>query len=129
MPSYLQYREEGTDTDAHRATFLGQINPNARPPRVVVSHQGRRPPQCEVTYWSRAGRTFVFILRNVPVNATTTGGGAAGVSARPITLDVELPPARNVVNERTGKTLGDGKTFSFDWSPLEPVFFSYAGGD
>ena len=52
---YLQYREEGTDTDAHRATFLRQINPSGRPPRVVVRHQGRRPPQCEATYWSKGG--------------------------------------------------------------------------
>jgi hypothetical protein len=127
---YLQYREEGTDTDAHRATFLRQINPGGRPPRVVVTHQGRRPRQCEATYWSKGGRTFVFVVRNVPVNATTTGGGgAAGLSSRGMTLDVELPAARKVVDERTGKTLGEGKTFSFDWSGVEPVFFSYAGGD
>jgi len=121
-----QYREEGTDTDAHRATFLRQINASGRPPRVVVRHQGRRPPQCEVTYWSKAGRTFVFILRNVPVNATTTGGGgAAGLSSQAMTLDVELPAARKVVDERTGKALGEGKVFSFRWSGVEPVFFSY----
>ncbi len=127
---YLQYREEGIDTDAHRATFLREINPSGRPPRVVVTHQGRRPPQSEVTYWSKAGRTFVFVIKNVPVNATTTGGGgAAGVSAGRMTLNVELPAARDVVNERTGTALGNRKTFAFDWSALEPVFFSYAGGD
>jgi hypothetical protein len=126
---YLQYREEGTDTDAHRATFLRQINPSGRPSRVLVSREGRRPPECEATYWSKGGRTFVFILRNVPVNASTTGGGgAAGLSSPGMTLDVELPAARNVVDERTGKSLGSGKTFSFRWNGVEPVFFSYAGG-
>jgi hypothetical protein len=96
----------------------------------VVTHQGRRPPQCEATYWSKGGRTFVFILKNVPVNATTTGGGGvAGLSSQGMTLEVELPTARKVVDERSGKTLGEGKMFSFRWSVVDPVFFSYAGGD
>jgi hypothetical protein len=45
------------------------------------------------------------------------------------TLDVELPAAQAVVDEPTGKALEDGKTFSFDWRALKPVFFSYASGD
>ena len=124
---YLQYREEGTDTDAHRATFIRHINPSGRPPRVVVRHQGRRPPQCEATYWSKSGRTYVFILRNVPVNATTTGGGgAAGLLSKEMTLEVELPAAETVVDERTGQTLGKGKIFSFRWNGVVPILFSYA---
>ncbi len=127
---YLQYREEGMATDAHRATFLGQINPSGRPPRVVVTHRGRRPPQCEATYWSRGGRTYVFILKNLPVNATTTGGGGvSGLNADGITVDVELPALRKVVDERTGKALGEGKAFAFRFIGVEPVFFSYASRD
>ena len=127
---YLQYREEGTATDAQRAVFLGSINPSGRPPRVVVTYQGRRPPHCEVTYWSKSGRTYVFVLKNLPVNATTTGGGGvARLNAEGISIDVELPTAQKVVDERTGKVLGDGKRFSFRWNGVEPVFFSYAGGD
>ena len=60
------------------------------------------------------------------MNATTTGGGgAAGLSSQGMTLDVELPAARKVVDERTGKALGEGKVFSFRWSGVEPVLFSY----
>jgi hypothetical protein len=51
------------------------------------------------------------------------------VPSQGMTLDVALPAARKVVNERTGKTLGEGKTFSFLWNGVEPVFFSYAGTD
>jgi hypothetical protein len=123
---YLQYREEGSDTDAHRATFLSRINPSGRPPRVIVAHQGRRPPQCEVTYWSKGGRTYVFVLKNVPVGATPTGGGGATrVGPREIDIEVALPQAQKVVDERTGRSLGDGKTFSFRWNGMQPVFFSY----
>jgi hypothetical protein len=124
---YLQYREEGTDTDAHRAVFLKQINPSGHPPRVVITHNGKRPPKCEATYWSKGGRTFVFIVQNVPVHATTTGGGGGeGLASNAITIDVELPEPHEVVNERTAKSLGKGTKFSFPWSGLEPVLFSFA---
>jgi hypothetical protein len=123
---YLQYREEGSDTDAHRATFLSRINPSGRPPRVIVTHQGRRPPQCEVTYWSKGNRTYFFVLKNVAVTSSPTGGGGAtGVGPREIEIEVALPQAHQVVDERTGKSLGERKTFSFRWNGMEPVFFSY----
>jgi hypothetical protein len=127
---YLQYREEATATDTHRATFLQHINPIGRPPRVVVTHQGRRPPHCEVTYWRNEGRTFVFVLENLPVNATTTGGGGiAGLKSRELDLKIELPTEQTVVDERTGKTLGTGKAFSMRWNGVEPVFFSFASAE
>jgi hypothetical protein len=95
----------------------------------MVTHQGRRPPQCEVTYWTKAGRTYVFVLKNIPVNATTTGGGGAtGLNAEGIDINVELPAARSAIDERTGKALGEGKSFSFRFNGVEPVLFSYAGG-
>ena len=97
---------------------------------MAFTHQGRRPPRCEATYWSKAGRTYVFILKNLPVNATTTGGGGvSGLNAEAITIDIELPESRKVTDERTGKALGEGKAFSFRFNGVEPVFFSYAGGD
>ncbi len=74
----LQYREDGTSTDAHRAVFLGSIHPSGRPPRVAVTHQGHRPPHCEATYWSKAGRVYVFILKNLSMNATPRAAAAWG---------------------------------------------------
>jgi hypothetical protein len=64
------------------------------------------------------------------VDATTLGGGGAtGLKAEGIDIDVALPAARKVVDERTGRALGEGKTFSFRFNGVEPVFFSYTGGD
>jgi hypothetical protein len=125
---YLQYREEGAATDSHRSAFLRQILPAGRPPRVVVTRGGQRPPRCEVTYWTKGGRTYVFILRNVPVNATTVGGGGAvGLTAEPGAVEVELATDMlGVVDERSGKAMGAGKSFSFDFNGVEPVFFSFA---
>jgi hypothetical protein len=81
-----------------------------------------------VTYWVKGGRTYVFVLRNVPVNATTVGGGGAvGLAAETGIIDVELAAAaRGVVDERTGRSLADGKTFSFNFNGIEPIFFSFA---
>ncbi|AGA29612.1 beta-galactosidase trimerization domain-containing protein [Singulisphaera acidiphila] len=125
---YLQYREEGTTTDAHRSTFLRHVIPDGRPPRVVVTRGGQRPPQCEVTYWTKGDRTYVFIFRNVPVNATPTGGGGAvGLATSLETLDVELAAdVRDAINERSGKALGAGRNFQFSFHGVEPVFFSFA---
>ena len=126
---YLQYREEGTATDAHRQAFLRHIQPDGIPPRVVVASHGTRPRDCEVTYWSKRGRIYAFVLKNVPFKATTQGGGgASGLAPTAINLDVELPPpaARDVIDERTGKRLGDGNRFTLPFDGIEPVFFSFA---
>jgi hypothetical protein len=125
---YLQYREDGSDSDDQRALFLGEVNPTGRPPRVIVGHRGRRPPACEVTYWAKGSRTYVFVLKNVPVSTSPTGGGgASGVGPREIDVDVSVPDARNLVDERSGKALGAARVYSFPWNGMEPVFFSYEG--
>jgi hypothetical protein len=124
---YLQYREEATATDAHRALFVSHINPEGKPLRVTFTHQGTRPRNCEATYWSKGRRTFVFIFQNLPVNATTTGGGGVtGLADNPISIDVELAAGRDVRDERSGKALGDGNKFPFRFNGIEPVLFSFA---
>lgn len=124
---YLQYREEGTASDAHRSTFLKYVILDDHTKRVTVTQQGRKPLHCEVTYWMNRGRTFVFILRNVPVNATSTGGGGAtGLAVKTNTIDVELATeVKNVIDERTGKQFQDGRKFSFYSTDVEPVLFSF----
>lgn len=125
---YLQYREENTTTDAHRETFLRHILPDGIPPRVVVTHRGRRPQNAEVTYWSNGKRIYVFILQNVPINATSTGnGGSSSLTSEPKTITVEWPAIiRDLIDERTGKSLGDGRSFAFEFNGIEPVFLSVA---
>jgi hypothetical protein len=77
-------------------------------------------------YWSKGNRTYFFVLKNVAgTSSATGGGGATGVGSREIEIEVALPQAHKVVDERTGKSLGEGKTFSFRWNGMEPVFFSY----
>lgn len=128
---YLQYRQEGTATDAHRRTFLAEILPDGVPPRVVVTAQGRRPRDCRTIFWSQKGRTYVFILQNAPVTSTPQGGGGVdGLALEPIDVDVALrSPARDVIDERSGARLGDVSAFRLRFPGVEPALFSFIPGD
>jgi hypothetical protein len=124
---YLQYREEGKAEASHREHFLEHVLAAAKP-RVVVTSGGARPRNCEVTYWTRGGRTYLFVVQKTP-----TGGDPSGGNWASQLLDEEIPiaiefatPARGVIDERTGKTLGDGRVFKLPFKTLEAVLLSYA---
>lgn len=126
---YLQYREEGTADDARRETFLRSILEAGIRPWVTVTSEGRRPAKVEVCYWSKGGRTYLFVVQNAPVTGSMTGGGGAeGLVARTIPIElVFAQPVRDVINERTGKHLGDGTRFSADFPMAEAALISFAG--
>lgn len=130
---YLQYRQEGVATDAHRRAFLSEVLPDGVPPRVVVRAGGVRPRDCETISWTRGGRTYVFLLQNAPVASSPQGGGGVeGLRREAIEVDVELrEPARDVVDERSAARLGDVARFRLKFPGVEPAFFSYipAGRD
>ncbi|WP_435021526.1 beta-galactosidase trimerization domain-containing protein [Tundrisphaera sp. TA3] len=126
---YLQHRAERTDTDDHRAAFLRHILTDGRPPRVAVTAaDGRRPRNIEATYWEKGGRLFVFLVRNLPTSVTQAGGGGAiGLAPSAADLAVELRwPARDAIDERTGRRLGDGSRFTFPFDGTSAVLFSVA---
>jgi hypothetical protein len=52
---YLQYRQEGTATDAHREVFLRHLRRAGVRPRVtLVGPDDKRPPNLEVTFWRKS---------------------------------------------------------------------------
>jgi hypothetical protein len=124
---YLQYREEGTTSDAHRKVFAEHVLAAGVTPRVKVTSGASRPRNCEVTYWSKAGRTLMFIVQSAAVSSSEVGGGGAeGLGEKVLPLDVEFPSAvADVVDERSGKKLGDGSKFSFQFRTAEAVFLSF----
>jgi hypothetical protein len=131
---YLQYRQEGTAGEEERRPFLEPVLRAGRAgvaPWIEVTSNGRRPAvPLEATYWSKGGRTLVFVLQNVPIASSPTGGGGAeGLAAATIPLEVRLAaPVHGVVDERTGRKLPDGDRFSFRLDTAEAVLFSFAGG-
>lgn len=128
---YLQYRQEGTATDAHRRAFLAEILPDGVPPRVIVTVDGVRPRDSETIAWRKGARDYVFIIQNAPVvSGPQGGGGVEGLRGDAVVVDVELrAPARDVVDERTGRRLGDAPRFRLEFPGVEPAFFSFARDD
>jgi hypothetical protein len=127
---YLQYRQEGAAGEAERRPFLESVRRAGVAPWIEVTSGGRKPPvPLEATYWSKGGRTLVFVLQNVPVASSSTGGGGPeGLTAATLPLEVRLAaPVHGAVDERTGRRLPDGDRFTFRLDTTEAVFFSFAG--
>ncbi len=125
---YLQYREEGTATEAHRQTFVRHLATVGVTPRLkILGADGVRPPRCEATYWHKDGRVYIFVVQNAAVTGSALGGGgAAGLEKRTLSITVEFPAAvQDVVDERTGRSLGAGRTFQFDFNTVEAVLLSH----
>jgi len=86
-----------------------------------------RPANCEVTYWAKSGRTLVFVLQKPATSGNAAGGGGAdGLVDKTIPISVEFAmPVRDVVDERRGKKLGDGRKFSLEFKTTEAAFLSF----
>jgi hypothetical protein len=127
---YLQYREEGTATDQQRRALVQHVTEGGAKPWVAVRDSERkRPANCEVTYWSKGGRTMVFVVQNAAVTGSPTGGGGAeGLVARKVPITVWFAqPVRNVIDQRSGRKLGDGNRFPLEFNTAEAVFLSFEG--
>ncbi|MFH1023674.1 MAG: beta-galactosidase trimerization domain-containing protein [Planctomycetota bacterium] len=126
---YHMYREEGKTEDAQRAVFMGPVLAAGVTPWVRVTSGGRRPADIEATYFTKNGRTWVFVVQNARVTSTSLGDTKThGLGGGKIPVEVELTaPVRDVVDERAGKKLGDGAKFAFEFNASEAVFFSFAG--
>jgi hypothetical protein len=123
---YLQYREEGVATAAQRAFFLGAILGKC-PPWVRVTAGGVRPRDCEVTYWTRGGRTLLFVVSNPATGGGPEGGNwATRLAGGEQAIELEFRvPVRAVVDERTGEKLGEGTKFKRRWKPNEAVMLGF----
>jgi hypothetical protein len=127
---YLQYREEAEADDQKRSIFIQHVlAAGARPWVTVTDQTGRRPRNLEVTYWSKGDRMLLFVIQNAVVTGSAFGGGGAeGLISQKTKINVEFPATvKDVVNERTGQRLGDGKRFTFDFNTVEAAMFSFRG--
>ena len=125
---YLQYREEGVASDKQRAVFMKYVTAaGVKAPFTITDKNGKRPYNCEITYWKQGRKVTCFIVQNAAVSGNSLGGGGVeGLKALTQKIKVTLPgKTRSCVNERTGKKLGSGKTFLFDFNSAEAVMFSF----
>ncbi|MDQ3813161.1 MAG: beta-galactosidase [Armatimonadota bacterium] len=97
-------------------------------PRVRVLHDGQEMPLAERLFWTKNGKHYLCIVMNPLRQATVSSAGAVSglVTCEPLTINIEL---RNTVaglkNERSGRILGDGKSFSDQWVPCEANIYSW----
>jgi hypothetical protein len=127
---YLQYREEATATDERRNVFMQHVAAAGIEPWVTTREEnGQRPRNLEITYWSKGGRTLVFVLQNAAVTGSALGGGGVeGLINQKSKINIQFrKDVHDVVDERTGRNLGDGRRFTFDFNSVEAVFFSFQG--
>jgi len=128
---YLQYREEGKVNFGALELFTRHLVAAGAFPwvDVFVSGKGVRPRNAEVTYWSKGGRTYVFVVQNVPMGGSELGGGQGrGLIVEKMKIDLLFAaPVKNVIDERTGAALGDGSKFTLDYNTVEAAFLSFQG--
>jgi hypothetical protein len=126
---YLLYREEGTANDAHRRVFIQHVLASVEPWVTVTGPDGQRPTNIEVTYWRQGDRTLVFVIQNEMVTGSALGGdGSEGVVDQKTPIQLGFAgTVHDVVDERTGRKLGDGKRFAFDFNKAEAVMLSFEG--
>jgi hypothetical protein len=126
---YLLYREEKTTTDAQRAVFTNDILAAGVKPWVKVTSEGKRPVNCEATYFTKNGRTYVFVLQNATVNSTSLGDTKTeGLGEGKINIDVEFPAiVKDLVDERAGTKLGAVNKCKLVLNLGEAVLLSFEG--
>lgn len=126
---YLAYREEGPVDEAVREPFISHVKSAGAAPWVKVTADGKRPRNTEATYWSKGGRTWVYVVQSAVMGGTELGGGGAkGLIKDKIKIDIEFAGGvKGLVNERTGEVLGDGEKFTVDYDTLEAAFLSFEG--
>ena len=83
------------------------------------------PAMTEATYWERAGRLYLCVVKN-PLRLGEAEPDV-GVKEGTVRLTVLFDrPQSDVVDERTGKALGDGVRFEVPWKTDEAAMISLA---
>ncbi len=119
---YLQFREEETSDQAIRDIFLKEVYTAGVQPWVNITVNDKRPENIEATYWKKDGRIMVFIF----LNSSKYVDPDKELRDQTIKINVKLPTnVKKIKNERKDQVIYDGPEFSFDFNPLEAIFFSF----
>jgi hypothetical protein len=127
---YNAYRAAGVKYASKREVFMQHVK-KAGPRRWVRLDEvnAERVHGHEISYWSKGGRTILFVCFNPEVRGSMLGGGnAAGLKTAKVGFVLKLGGnVRDARDERQGKALGDGGRFKFPWKMNEAVVMSFAG--
>jgi len=97
-------------------------------PRAVFSLGGDPARTTEALYWKNGERITLCVVQNLDRHASIdtfgTVQGTMGDSARKLTISFGAP-VKGLVNERTGREMGDGKLFGDDFTPWEANVYTF----
>jgi hypothetical protein len=123
---YNAYRAAGAEAATKRSTFMGPVEA-ATGKRWVSLKGGGKENGYEITYLKKDGRTILFVCMNPEIAVSSTGGGnSVGLKSEVLPVTLAFANKINGVrNERTGKDLGSGAEFQFDWPMNEAIVISF----
>jgi hypothetical protein len=126
---YNAYRVQGIEPAKKRDVFLKHVTAAGPKRWVAIKGADDKTFGYEITYWQKAGRTILFVVTNPEISVSSEGGGnAVGLKTATVPITLEFAaPIKAARDERTGKDLGDGKEFKFDWTINQAVVMSFQG--
>jgi hypothetical protein len=124
---YNAYRAAGAKEAAKRSVFMNPIHNAGIHRWATIKEAGGKEFGAEMTYWTKGPRTILFVVANLEVAGSELGGGSAlGLQSQVLPINLEFAKTlKNVKDERTGKSLGDGKEFKLDWKMNEACVLSF----
>lgn len=124
---YNAYRVAGAEAAAKRATFIEPVQAAVGKRWVSLKGMGGKEHGYEITYWNKDGRTILFVCMNPEIAVSATGGGnSLGLKSEVLPVTLAFSGKRTGVrDERTGKDLGSGTAFQFDWPMNEAIVLSF----
>jgi hypothetical protein len=133
---YNAYRVSGAEPARRRDTFMRHIAAAGVVPWVRIAGAGEREHGYEITSWNqppagaRPARTILFVCQNPEIHGTSLGGGnSAGLKTAVLPIKLRFTrEIRGVRDERTGRPLGEGREFAFDWKQNEAIVLSFDSG-
>jgi len=126
---YNAYRIQGAGPAAKRDVFMAPVAAAGVKRWVEIKNADDKVFGYEITYWQKGGRTILFVVTNPEISVSSEGGGnAVGLKTQTVPITLQFAkPVKGARDERTGKDLGDGKEFKFDWTINQAVVMSFAG--
>jgi len=125
---YLLVREEHyRECAAYAAPVLELLEEAGVRPWVRLSIGGEEPEATEATYWRKNGRTIVCIVKNpLRLSSVSTDPAVPGAGEQEIPLTISFDkPLGDVRDELSGRSLGDGKSFTVPWKMNKAAIVSF----
>ncbi len=127
-------RQSPKATEVRRA-IVGVLRRAGIRPRLALSVGDAEPPMIEATYWGRAGRLYVCVVRNPSplgdpggvesVPRPGSAGAAPGGTGGSVRLTLRFAePQTLVIDEVAQEPLGDGQEFERPWRMPRAVVLS-----